>query len=54
MGIHLGKIMQEAAGGVKGAGGGHDNAAGAFIPQGTEDEFIRRVDELVAKQWSGS
>jgi RecJ-like exonuclease len=54
MGIHLGKIMQEAAGGVKGAGWGHDNAAGAFIPQGTEDEFIRRVDELVAKQWSGS
>ncbi len=54
MGIHLGKIMQEAAGGVKGAGGGHDNAAGAFIPQGAEDEFIRRVDELVAKSWSGS
>ncbi len=54
MGIHLGKIMQEAAGGVNGAGGGHDNAAGAFIPRGAEDEFIRRVDELVAKQWSGS
>ena len=54
MGIHLGKIMQEAAVGVKGAGGGHDNAAGAFIPQGTEDEFMRRVDELVAKKWSGS
>jgi single-stranded-DNA-specific exonuclease len=54
MGIHLGKIMQEAAGGVKGAGGGHDNAAGAFIPLGAEDEFIRRVDELIAKQWSGS
>lgn len=54
MGIHLGKIMQEAAGGVNGAGGGHDNAAGAFIPQGAEDEFLRRVDELVAKQWSGS
>ena len=54
MGIHLGKIMQEAAGEVKGAGGGHDNAAGAFIPLGAEDEFIRRVDELVEKQWSGS
>lgn len=54
MGIHLGKIMQEAAIGVKGAGGGHDNAAGAFIPLGAEDEFIRRVDELIAKQWSGS
>jgi single-stranded-DNA-specific exonuclease len=54
MGIHLGKIMQEAAGGVNGAGGGHDNAAGAFIPQGAEDEFLRKVDELVAQQWSGS
>jgi single-stranded-DNA-specific exonuclease len=54
MGIHLGKIMQEAAGGVKGTGGGHDNAAGAFIPRGTEPEFMRRVDELVAKQWSAS
>jgi len=54
MGIHLGKIMQEAAGAVKGAGGGHDNAAGAFIPRGAEPEFIRRVDELVAKKWSGS
>jgi RecJ-like exonuclease len=53
MGIHLGKIMQEAAGGVNGAGGGHDNAAGAFIPQGTENEFMKRVDELV-KKWGGS
>jgi len=52
MGIHLGKIMQEAAGAVKGAGGGHDNAAGAFIPQSAEAEFMRRVDELVAKHWS--
>jgi len=52
MGIHLGKIMQEAAAGVNGSGGGHDNAAGAFIPQGAEDKFIRRVDELVAKQCS--
>ncbi len=54
MGIHLGKVMQEAAGGVGGAGGGHDNAAGAFIPQGREEEFMRRVDELVAEKWSGS
>jgi RecJ-like exonuclease len=46
--------MQEAAIGVNGAGGGHDNAAGAFIPKGVEDEFMRRVDELVAKKWSGS
>jgi len=54
LGIHLGKIMQEAAVEVNGTGGGHDNAAGAFVPQGREDEFMRRVDELVAKQWSGS
>ncbi len=54
MGIHLGKVMQEAAGGVGGAGGGHDNAAGAFIPQGREEDFMRRVDDLVAEKWSGS
>jgi len=54
MGIHLGKVMQEAAGGVGGAGGGHDNAAGAFIHVGREEEFMRRVDDLVAEKWSGS
>jgi single-stranded-DNA-specific exonuclease len=54
MGIHLGKIMQEAAASVNGAGGGHDNAAGAFIPRGAEPDFMRRVDELVAKHWSPS
>jgi single-stranded-DNA-specific exonuclease len=53
-GIHLGKIMQNAAEGLNGAGGGHDIAAGAFIPQGVEDEFMKRVDELIAKQRSGS
>ena len=53
-GMHLGKIMQNAAEGLNGAGGGHDIAAGAFIPQGVEDEFMKRVDNLVAKQWCGS
>ena len=50
LGLHLGKIMQEASEGFNGAGGGHDIAAGAFIPQGNVDAFMRRVDELVAKQ----
>jgi RecJ-like exonuclease len=50
IGLHLGMIMQEAAKGLNGAGGGHDIAAGAFIPQGNVEEFMRKVNEIVAKQ----
>jgi RecJ-like exonuclease len=40
----------EAARSVGGDGGGHDVAAGATIPSGTEREFIERADELVGDQ----
>ncbi|MCW4012762.1 MAG: DHH family phosphoesterase [Candidatus Bathyarchaeota archaeon] len=46
-GIHMGKIMQEAAEQVEGGGGGHDIAAGAYIPAKGENKFLREVDRLV-------
>ncbi|MBM3291654.1 DHH family phosphoesterase [Candidatus Bathyarchaeota archaeon] len=49
-GLHLGKIMQEAAEQHQGSGGGHDVAAGAFIPQDKINEFIKSVDEIVSRQ----
>jgi RecJ-like exonuclease len=50
----LGKVMQEASTAVGGSGGGHDIAAGAFIPAAAEEEFLRRVDGLVGEMWSDS
>ncbi len=52
-GIHLGKVLQEASAAVGGSGGGHDIAAGAFIPATAEEEFLRRVDDLVKEMWGG-
>jgi single-stranded-DNA-specific exonuclease len=49
-GLHLGKIMQEAAEQCNGKGGGHDIAAGAFIPQDKVNDFIKSVEEIVSKQ----
>jgi RecJ-like exonuclease len=42
--------MGEAARAVGGDGGGHDIAAGATIPAGTEPEFVERADRLVGDQ----
>ena len=48
-GIHMGKVMQEAAELVEGAGGGHDVAAGAYIPLGREEDFLSAVDEIIRR-----
>jgi RecJ-like exonuclease len=48
-GLHMGKIMQAAAEQVEGGGGGHDIAAGAYIPQGKEHAFLEEVNRLVAE-----
>ncbi len=48
-GLHMGKIMQEAAEQVEGGGGGHDIAAGAYIPMGKERAFLEMVNRLVAE-----
>ena len=49
-GLDLSVAMHEAAVAVDGEGGGHDVAAGATIPRGTEETFVERVDGLVGKQ----
>jgi RecJ-like exonuclease len=49
-GLDLSVVMSEAAGAVGGKGGGHDVAAGATIPKGSERAFVERADSLVGDQ----
>lgn len=48
-GIHMGRIMQDAAETVEGGGGGHDIAAGAYISMKNEHAFLEEVNRLVAE-----
>ena len=49
-GMNLGRVMMEAAERFNGRGGGHDIAAGAFIQEIYEEEFIKLVNQLVGEQ----
>ena len=49
-GLRLDEIMNRAAEQLGGAGGGHDIAAGATIPAGKEEEFLKIADEMVRSQ----
>jgi len=49
-GVNLGTIFQEASENFSGRGGGHDVAAGAQIPSGSEFEFAALVEEFVEKK----
>lgn len=49
-GLDLSVAIGEAAREVGGDGGGHDVAAGATIPAGSERTFVERVDRLVGEQ----
>lgn len=51
-GIDLQQAATEASAVVGGAGGGHRVAAGASIPREQEQEFVRRVNELLAGQYA--
>ncbi len=51
-GLNLGRAMREAARGI-GEGGGHDIAAGAYIPEGHLSEFLERLDRIIEKQLRG-
>jgi len=46
-GVNLGTIFQEASEKLSGIGGGHDVAAGAQVPSGSEGEFADLVEKLV-------
>ncbi|MBN2518048.1 MAG: DHH family phosphoesterase [Candidatus Altiarchaeota archaeon] len=52
-GLKLGAAMNEACRKVNGEGGGHDVAAGARIPPDKKEEFLRLVDEIVKRQFTG-
>lgn len=54
MGLDLASAMREASTSVGGAGGGHNVAAGATIPEGKEEEFLLVIDRLVNGQLSPS
>ncbi|MDO9099042.1 MAG: DHH family phosphoesterase [Candidatus Methanoperedens sp.] len=49
-GLNLGEAISEAARAVGGAGGGHDIAAGAFIPAESKNEFLRILDKKIGSQ----
>ncbi len=49
-GLNLGKAVGEAAKAVGGAGGGHDIAAGAYIPKKAKKEFLRILDGRIGEQ----
>ncbi len=49
-GLDLSAVMAGAASAVGGAGGGHDVAAGATIPAGSEAEFVAETDRIVGEQ----
>jgi single-stranded-DNA-specific exonuclease len=49
-GLDLSAVMTNAARAVGGDGGGHDIAAGATVPAGTEEAFVTAADELVGEQ----
>jgi single-stranded-DNA-specific exonuclease len=49
-GLDLSTVMREASRAVGGDGGGHDVAAGATIPAGEEEAFVREADAILAEQ----
>ncbi|MCS4542218.1 MAG: DHH family phosphoesterase [Euryarchaeota archaeon] len=52
-GLNLAEALHSAAHAVGGIGGGHDVAAGATIPIGSENQFIKLVEESIKNQMSG-
>jgi single-stranded-DNA-specific exonuclease len=52
-GINLGEVMRQASELHGGKGGGHNIAAGAQVPLDKIEDFVKTVDELVAKQLRG-
>lgn len=45
--IALNRLAEVASGAVGGSGGGHENAAGAKIPFGTLEKFLKKMNEMM-------
>ncbi len=50
-GLDLSVVMSECSKKLGGEGGGHNIAAGAFIPEGSEDEFLALADKMIKRQF---
>ncbi len=50
-GVNLQEALCKSAAEFGGGGGGHNIAAGAYIPKGCEHDFTRRVNELIEEQF---
>jgi len=51
-GLNLSVAMRKAASHVDGVGGGHNIAAGATIPKGSEEEFLEVIEKILKDQLS--
>jgi RecJ-like exonuclease len=51
-GVDLQDVVNRVSGELGGSGGGHKIAAGAYIPRGSEERFVKRVNELLGEQHS--
>jgi RecJ-like exonuclease len=51
-GLDLGSAIIEAIHGINGEaeGGGHNIAAGAFIPKGNEEAFLLHLEDSIKRQ----
>lgn len=49
-GVNLSEAMSTVSAEVGGAGGGHDIAAGATIPENAKEEFARKLDFFIGEQ----
>ena len=49
-GVNLSEAMSTVSSEVGGAGGGHDIAAGATIPENKKEEFARKLDLFIGEQ----
>jgi len=49
-GLNLGLVCKNAAEQCGGHGGGHTIAAGAEVPEGKENDFLKYADEMICKQ----
>jgi len=52
-GLNLSEAISQVCQEIGGAGGGHDIAAGATVPFGKKEEFIERLNAIIATQTSG-
>jgi RecJ-like exonuclease len=51
-GVDLQDVVNKVSSEMGGSGGGHKIAAGAYIPKGSEERFVIRVNELLGEQHS--